>query len=72
MGCAGAVGTIRAPAPGSAVGGSGTTMNGPSDGGAMNGVVPVSESPPTVAEPALIAAMIGRDEVLASRVTMNR
>jgi hypothetical protein len=38
----------------------------------MNGVVPVGASPPTVAEPALMAAMTGRDEVPASSVTMNR
>lgn len=75
-GCRSTDGVIRASAaggraPGRAVGGSGRTT-GPSDGGAMNGMVPVGVVPPTVAEPALIAAMIGSDEVLASRVTMNR
>jgi hypothetical protein len=65
--------TSSGTSAGSAVGGSGMTTTGPSDGGAMNGVVPSgSELPLTVAEPALIAATIGIDAVPASRPTMNR
>jgi hypothetical protein len=55
------------------VGGSGTTTNGRLGGGATNGVVPAGGvNPLTVADPALIAARMGSDDVPASRPTMNR
>ncbi|MDG4834607.1 hypothetical protein O7627_35650 [Solwaraspora sp. WMMD1047] len=55
------------------VGGSGTTTNGRLGGGATNGVVPVGGvNPLTVADPALIAARMGSEEVPASSPTMNR
>ncbi|WBB78216.1 hypothetical protein O7606_18485 [Micromonospora sp. WMMD882] len=46
---------------------------GPREGVGMNGVlVPGGAVPPTVAEPVLIAAMIGIDAVPASSATVNR
>nr|MDT0663409.1 hypothetical protein [Micromonospora sp. DSM 115978] len=59
--------------PTGSVGDSGTTTYGRPLGGATNGLVPAGAvNPPTVADPALIAARMGSDEVLASRPTMNR
>ncbi|GFJ90470.1 hypothetical protein [Phytohabitans rumicis] len=51
--------------------GGGNTTTGPSDGGAMNGVVPPAAVLPTVAEPALIAAMIGSEDIVTSMITMT-
>ena len=53
-------------------GGGGGTTTGPSDGGAMNGVVPLaSTESPTVAEPAVMPAMIGSDDMVASMTTIT-
>ncbi|BCB80498.1 hypothetical protein Pflav_069080 [Phytohabitans flavus] len=54
-------------------GGSGGTTTGPSEGGGMNGVVPplASTESPTFAEPVLMAAMIGSDDMVASMTTIT-
>jgi hypothetical protein len=53
-------------------GGGGGTTTGPSEGGAMNGVVPLaSTESPTFAEPLPMAAMIGSDDMVASMTTIT-
>ena len=55
------------------LGGSGTTTKGLPADGTTKGLVPVGGANPlTVAEPALITARIGSEEVLASMPTMSR
>ncbi|SCL38393.1 hypothetical protein GA0074692_4996 [Micromonospora pallida] len=73
---------VTAPATGEEVGASttdgddgrtGPTTTGPREGVGMNGTSAFgSEVPPTVAEPALIAARIGMEAVPASSATVNR
>ncbi|SCE91311.1 hypothetical protein GA0070618_1867 [Micromonospora echinospora] len=63
---------IGAAKPGDA-GRGGPTTTGPREGVGMNGVSAFGSAvPPTVAEPALIAARIGMEAVPASRATVNR
>jgi hypothetical protein len=51
----------------------GPTTTGPREGVGMNGMSAFgSVVPPTVAEPALIAARIGMEAVPASRATVSR
>ena len=69
-----------APGRGGAVGGAAGrpaagagTITGPTDGVGMNGVLPSGSAvPPTVADPALIAARIGIEAVPASSATVKR
>ncbi|MFB9544699.1 hypothetical protein [Micromonospora sagamiensis] len=71
-----------APPPGERVGAGttvgdtgrgGPTTTGPREGVGMNGVSAFGNAvPPTVADPALIAARIGMEAVPASRATVNR